>query len=286
VRGVAGVRAAVPVAVVDSRPGPRAAVAECPAIARLAAAALPCGRGVLAPAGVGRVGAPVTVHFPRGAKTATVTARIGGHLPAGLVLRESDPGLFLVPPALEPAGVTPDDTNLLVRTDGSRLAAAGVVGRLTRDFTAYIPVFSRNAGPAPPGGLARLEVLLTAIALLVMGIAAAGLAIGAIEGVLERRRTLAHLAATGVPAGTLRTATALELAAPMAAAVALAVAVGIGTGGTFIHLYYGGAATPVVVPWTRILALVLAAVAATAGVVALTLPMVGRSIGAEGLRTE
>ena len=130
-------------------------------------------------------------------------------------------------------------------------------------------------------------MLLTAIVLVVLGIAAAGLAIGAIEGVLERRRTLAHLAATGVSARTLRTATILEIAAPMGAALILAVAVGIGTGGTFIHFYYtNDALTPIVIPWLRVITLVLATVAATACVVLATLPMVGRSIGPENLRTE
>jgi putative ABC transport system permease protein len=119
-----------------------------------------------------------------------------------------------------------------------------------------------------------------------MGVAAASLAIGAIEGVLERRRTLAHMSATGVSATTLRSATVLEIAAPMVAALILGVAIGIGTGATFIHFYFASNPTAIVIPWGSIGWLVLAAAAATGFVVLATLPMVGRSIGAEGLRTE
>ena len=71
----------------------------------------------------------------------------------------------------------------------------------------------------------------------------------------------------------------------MTAALVLAVAVGIGTGGTFIHFYYSNdALTPIVIPWLRVITLVLATLAATGCVVLATLPMVGRSIGPRSLR--
>ena len=161
-----------------------------------------------------------------------------------------------------------------------------MIGALARDIPELHVGLHLPARAEENTDLQKLEVLLTAIALLVMGVAAASLAIGAIEGVLERRRTLAHMSATGVSARTLRSATVLEIAAPMAAALILGVAIGIGTGATFIHFYYASSPTPIAIPWSDIGLLVLAATAATGFVVLATLPMVGRSIGPEGLRTE
>ena len=286
VRSVPGVRS-MAAAAFSYRSSPEAVVVDCMALSRLVAKSMPCGQGVLTTPAFGALGAPITIRFPRAVGTTTLKTRIGGHIPSGFFLLGGGPDDVIVPPALVPVNASLDEHDLLVDANNSQLVQARLVGRLTHDVVSYVPVYTSSETPSENGTLQKLEVLLTAIVLVVLGIAAAALAIGAIEGVLERRRTLAHLAATGVSARTLRTATILEIAAPMGAALILAVAVGIGTGGTFIHFYYtSGALTPIVIPWSRVIILVLAAVAATACVVLATLPMVGRSIGPENLRTE
>lgn len=286
VRTVPGVRSTA-AAAFSYRSSPEAVVVGCATLSRLASESLPCGNGVLTTAALGAVGAPITITFPRAVGTTSLKTHIGGHLPRGFFLFGGGPDDVVVPPGLVPSHASLDEHDLLVDTNNSPLVQARLVGRLMRDVVSYVPVYTQSGTEPESGTLQKLELLLTAIVLVVLGIAAAGLAIGAIEGVLERRRTLAHLAATGVSARTLRTSTILEIAAPMTAALILAVAIGIGTGATFIHFYYSNdALTPIVIPWLRVVTIVLAAVAATACVVLVTLPMVGRSIGPENLRTE
>ncbi len=280
-----GVRAVAPVTI--SFGTPTAIIADCGELARLAGRPLDCAEGVLAPQAAGAVGAPITIQFAGTKGTPKLTTHIGARLPAGVRLAGAgDSVQVIVPKALEPKGVDQSNRQLAVDTGKSQLVQDRVIGALARAIPAYLPVYTYVPAPAENTDLQRLEVLLTAIALLVMGIAAASLAIGAIEGVLERRRTLAHMSATGVPAGTLRSATVLEIAAPMVAALVLGVAIGIGTGATFIHFYDTSGTTPIAVPWRDIALLALAAAAATGFVVVATLPMVGRSIGPDGLRTE
>ncbi len=280
-----GVRAAAPFTI--SFGTPTTVIGDCGEFGRLAGQALRCDGGVLAPASLGAVGAPITLHFVGTNGTPTLETRIGGHLPVGVrLVGAGDSVQVFVPEALEPKGVDQGNRQLAVDTGNSPVVQSRVIGTLARDIPDYLSVYTYRPAPTENTDLQKLEVLLTAIALLVMGVAAASLAIGAIEGVLERRRTLAHMSATGVSARTLRSATVLEIAAPMAAALILGVAIGIGTGATFIHFYYASSPTPIAIPWSDIGLLVLAATAATGFVVLATLPMIGRSIGPEGLRTE
>lgn len=266
---------------------PTAVVGDCRELARLARHSLPCDAGVLTPAGAGAVGSPITIRLVTTNGTTSLKTHIGGHLPPGFRLSGGGEGLQVVVPAgLAPSHLDQSNRQLAVDTGNSPLVQARVIGALMRDSPRYMVVNTFVSSPAEDTDLQKLEVLLTAIALLVMGVAAASLAIGAIEGVLERRRTLAHMSATGVSAGTLRTATVLEIAAPMTAALVLGIAIGIGTGATFIHFYYASNPTPIVIPWGEIGMLALAATTAAGLVVLATLPMVGRSIGPEGLRTE
>ena len=203
------------------RSSPEAVVVDCMALSRLVAKSMPCGQGVLTTPAFGALGAPITIRFPRAVGTTTLKTRIDGHIPSGFFLLGGGPDDVIVPPALVPVNASLDEHDLLVDANNSQLVQARLVGRLTHDVVSYVPVYTSSETPSENGTLQKLEVLLTAIVLVVLGIAAAGLAIGAIEGVLERRRTLAHLAATGVSARTLRTATILEIAAPMGAALIL-----------------------------------------------------------------
>jgi hypothetical protein len=121
---------------------------------------------------------------------------------------------------------------------------------------------------------------LVDLALLVaLVVAAAGLLVASCEAVLERRRTLASLAATGVPQATLRRAVLLQSLLPAVPAVALAAVAGA-TGALALTATAGDA----VVPWTRLLGLVALALLAVAAASAATLPLLRRAVRPTELR--
>ncbi len=129
-------------------------------------------------------------------------------------------------------------------------------------------------------GFYRSAYDLVDLALLVaLVVAAAGLLVASCEAVLERRRTLASLAATGVPLGTLRRAVLLQSLLPAVPAVALAAVAG--ASGAFA---FTAALGDAVLPSARLLGvLALALLAVTAASVA-TLPLLGRVVRPTELR--
>lgn len=119
---------------------------------------------------------------------------------------------------------------------------------------------------------------LVDLALLVaLLVAAAGLLVASCEAVLERRRTLASLAAVGVPLGTLRRAVLLQSLLPAVPAVALAAFAGA-TGA--LALTSGDA----VVPWARLLGVLALALFAVGAASAATLPLLRRAVRPTELR--
>ena len=116
--------------------------------------------------------------------------------------------------------------------------------------------------------------LALAVSLLV---AAAGLVVAATEGVLERRRTLAALHATGVPRATLQRAVLLQALLPAVPAVLLAAVTGTVTGALLV----AGSSVPAL----RVLVVVGIALLAVAAAAAITLPLVSRATRISELRT-
>lgn len=121
---------------------------------------------------------------------------------------------------------------------------------------------------------------LVDLALLVaLTVAAAGLLVASCEAVLERRRTLAALVATGVPLGTLRRAMLLQSLLPAVPAVALAAVAGA-SGALALTATFGDA----VVPWTRLLGVLALALVTVATASAATLPLLRRAVRLTELR--
>lgn len=127
-------------------------------------------------------------------------------------------------------------------------------------------------------GFYRAAYGLVDLALLVaLVVAAAGLLVASCEAVLERRRTLASLAAAGVPLGTLRRAVLLQSLLPAVPAVALAAIAGA-TGA--LALTSGDA----VVPWARLLGVLALALFVIGAASAATLPLLRRAVRPTELR--
>src|SRR5262249_2410705 len=120
---------------------------------------------------------------------------------------------------------------VLVRTDGtlatvnrvraevSRVLPAADVGPV--GFVPFVPTSDPHTANQRAG---------TALAFVVMAaVAAVSLLVTPLEGLVERRRTLATLVAAGTPARHVRLAVALELLVPLLAAALAALALGAAT---------------------------------------------------------
>jgi hypothetical protein len=108
-------------------------------------------------------------------------------------------------------------------------------------------------------------------------IAAGGLLLTTLEGMLERRRTLASLRAAGVPLTTLNRAVLLQVGLPVLPAAALAVLAALAALAALTRGEWPGT------PWTVVL-LPPAAVLACVAAAACTLPTLRRSADVEQLR--
>lgn len=136
-------------------------------------------------------------------------------------------------------------------------------------------------GADPSDDFYRNAYDLVDLALLVaLVVAAAGLVVAACEAVLERRRTLAALSASGVPLTVLRRAMLLQSLLPAVPAVLLAAAVG--TAAT--QLFAGAMDGTFAVPTGRLLAVVGLALLAVAAASVVTLPLVHRAVQPSELR--
>ncbi|MGW3241648.1 FtsX-like permease family protein [Streptomyces sp. NPDC001070] len=126
---------------------------------------------------------------------------------------------------------------------------------------------------------------LTGLGILIgLAVTISGLAVGAIESVITRRRTLAALAATGVPRSVLSRAALLETALPLVPATALAGACGLMITGT----WWAGVglpeslSLPLLEPLLTAAGLLAAALLATAA----SLPLLRRTVQPAQLRHE
>jgi hypothetical protein len=176
---------------------------------------------------------------------------------------------------------------LIVDTDGTAPTVsriADLVERTSPGLTAsptngYLPSAADD-----PGQLKR-TVLDDAQSLLWIldALAAASLTVAAIDGIGDRRRSLAALRAIGVSSGELRRAIALEVLAPFAIASVTAVAFGVIVGATLVELTSQVSPS---VPWSTLATwLGIAAIAAIAATIA-TATCIGSAIRPEHLRSE
>lgn len=273
-RAVLGVESIVPVEVTETKDPAAPAqlaivVADCPSLAHvLHASTRGCGTGVL----VRRSGATAygTVldlgaygRFPI-AGTSTLLDRAGVSA--------------LVPPGTAPA-LDAAANRLWLRVDGSATTA-----RAVRDTVAA----AAPGVTVSPGTDRSLRIVTGSAARwwwygalgFVLVLAACSLAVTTVEGVFERRRSLATLQALGTPAVVLRRAALVEVTLPLAVATLLGVVDGIAVGLIFVSLV----GAPVLVAWRDVV--IVPAMLATAWIVvsALAVGAVGRVRRLESLR--
>jgi hypothetical protein len=211
-----------------------------------------------------RVGDPIRI---RGVRTT-----VAGFLPDTWVSA-------IVPPGV--AGPPPHPETWLLATDGSLATAQRV--RAAQTASGLMGNVDTAADDAVPSNvvdpLRRQAELVVA---LMLSIAGCSLVVMMIEGIVERRRELAMLAAAGTRPRDLRSSVALEIVIPLGVASVASCVVGVVVTATLLRVRGIG----LVVPWATLGQLLAVTVVVGALVLALGLPMLGRVIRADNLRTE
>ncbi|GHH36929.1 FtsX-like permease family protein [Lentzea cavernae] len=123
---------------------------------------------------------------------------------------------------------------------------------------------------------------LIAGSVLTLLLAGASLLVMALEQVRERRRSLAVMAASGVPRGILARSLLWQNGVPLVLSTTIAVGTGVLLGVMVVRVFDA----EVVYDWQGMATLTGASVALVLAVTALTLPSLRRATGALGLRTE
>jgi hypothetical protein len=147
------------------------------------------------------------------------------------------------------------------------------------DLTIPVGTIGADTGPSE---LRTIRSWLLAGALVVLVLIAAGLLIGMVEQLRERRRLLAALLAVGVRRRTIGGALLVQTAVPVVLGLALAIATGVLLAALLLQI----AGEPVVLDGWMIAALTAAAAGVVAVVTVVSLPVMLRAMRPDGLRTE
>jgi ABC-type lipoprotein release transport system permease subunit len=298
--GVSGVRTVAPLGAASAlTPAPRSSlggpsdvlVADCMVLNRVLIRPLPrCGlargyRFVPHPQYAPHFGAATTVALmvdpDRSQKT--VALRLPDTLtPAPARELFGDDVSVLLAPEIVPSGAALRTRLGLVATDGKEETVERVRNALARaEIRADVETAVEHVGDQSKE-MRGVVALINLGTLLVLVIAAAGLLVASVDSVLERRRPLAVLAAVGTPATLLRRSVLLQSAIPLVCGLAVAASTALLT--SMLILAVNGEALEL--PLRALGALTAIALLAVLGVVALTLPMLARSIRPETLRAE
>ena len=264
-----GVREVLPGAMIEFRRagyGATAAFATCPDARRVLHEQFACpGDGVL-------VSRTTQLRVGDHLRIRGVRATVAGFLPNSAVSAVVPPNVVAPPPHPQ---------TWLLRTNGSLATAQRV--RSAQTASGLLGNVNTAADDAVPGTardpLRRQAELVVA---LMLSIAGCSLVVMMIEGIVERRRELAMLAAAGTRPRDLRSSVALEIVIPLAVASIASCVIGVVVTATLLRVRGIG----LVVPWTSLAQLLAVTVVVGAAVLALGLPMLGRVIRADNLRTE
>lgn len=267
---IPGVREIVPAAPIEFRHagfGENAVFAPCADARRVLHEQLRCPRrGVMVTRATQlRIGDGVVI---RGVRTT-----VGGYLPDDTSVSA------VVPPAAVPP--PPHPTSWMLETNRSlataqRVWAAQTASGLLGDVETAAPDTISVTIEDPLRRQAELVVAL------MLSIAGCSLVVMMVEGIVERRRELAMLAAAGTAPRVLRRSVALEILIPLAVASIASCVVGVVVTATLLRVR----GISLVVPWADLGQLLAATAVVGAAVLALGLPMLGRVIRADNLRME
>lgn len=174
--------------------------------------------------------------------------------------------------------------SLVVGTDGSQsaierartvLAGAYPQGRFAFTDAEFEADFART--------LTGWKQLANVVILASLAIAGSSLAVSVAGGLTDRKRPFSLLRLSGVPLRTLRRVVALESAVPLLAAAVVATGTGFLAAHLFLTAQMDYSLRP---PGVAYYVLVLAALAASLGIIASTLPLLRRITGPETARNE
>ncbi|MDP9261862.1 MAG: hypothetical protein M3O89_07835, partial [Actinomycetota bacterium] len=181
----------------------------------------------------------------------------------------------------EPQGGTCGDGCVaIVRTDGQPESIEGI--RNVLGWSGEASTASQIRDDYTHSDSSRMAQLLKLAMLLVLPVTAVSLLVSTVDGMMERRRSLAVLSAIGVPGGVLRRSVLVQLSLPLGAGLVLA----FGTGLAVTDLLFRIAAEPVTLPVGLLLLTTAAAAVSVIVVTAAALPWVHIVCGPGLLRTE
>ncbi|MCU1683602.1 MAG: hypothetical protein JWQ81_4341 [Amycolatopsis sp.] len=193
-------------------------------------------------------------------------------------------GLFVTPGAIAGVDVPYEDARLTVHLDPQDPDAA------ERVRNAVAPLAWQTSttlqGQQDPSDTVRqyqaIRRALTAGSLITLLLAGASLLVLGLEQIRERRRSLAVLAATGVPRGVLARSLLWQNALPLLVATVFSTAVGFGLGALLLRMM----SKPLAFDWAAAGLLAGYAILVVFAVALMTLPSLNKATAALGLRAE
>jgi hypothetical protein len=205
------------------RPGPTAML---PGVVEIATYGKPVDPNAFGEAAVARMRPDGTVAL----SCAEFSRYVAFPCPAGLRLGDTGPRSFWHTNGI--AEPVPSDAELpvqavFVRTDGSVRAEERVRTRAARLVPGAVVGTHHDNVELESRQLSELDTALRLATMFVLLVAACSLTVSVIAGLIERRRPLALLRATGVRVGELRRMVLLEAAMPLALTVLVGIALGL-----------------------------------------------------------
>ncbi|MGF1429538.1 FtsX-like permease family protein [Kitasatospora sp. LaBMicrA B282] len=191
------------------------------------------------------------------------------------------PGLLATPGALPTAALARQEARFLVHP----VPGTPDAQELIRTDAALLDPQSHVYSPserAPDPGFSAIRRDLTAGTVVVLALIGAGMLVGLLEQLRERRRTLAVLTAFGTRPRTLALALLWQSVLPVLLGLVVALVTGLALGAVLLTLGH----LPVAFAWSQIAVLLGAGAAAVLLVTLLSLPVLWRRRGATELRFE
>jgi hypothetical protein len=146
-----------------------------------------------------------------------------------------------------------------------------------------LPVTLSEINAASTRTIAELQQLTNAVILISLVVAGCSLAVSVTAGVTDRKRPFSLLRLTGVSLKALRRVVALEAGVPLLIVAFLAAGIGYLAAALFLQSQLGEALQP---PKLAYYVLLGAGLIASLGIIASTLPVIGRITGPEVARNE
>ncbi|MFJ9772455.1 FtsX-like permease family protein [Kitasatospora sp. NPDC101157] len=170
---------------------------------------------------------------------------------------------------------------LYATTDGSEAAKEQLRTLFMKELPTYEPRLAEDWASEGQKKLRSWRQLANVVLLTTLPIAGCSLAVSVVAGLSDRRRPFAMLRLTGAPLRLLRRVAGLESALPLLAVSALAIGAGFAAAAMFLKSQMS---YDLVSPGLTYFGLVGFGLAASLGIIASTLPLLGRITGPESAR--